>query len=79
MGQQLAVVPSNYNSCFSAHKNGVFVCTKNVSGLTADGKRKVVGDVVYDAARTKASYITPVPGGVGPMTVGECVIISQTV
>ncbi|XP_048340608.1 C-1-tetrahydrofolate synthase, cytoplasmic [Sphaerodactylus townsendi] len=34
----------------------------------ASGKR-VVGDVAYKAAKEKASYITPVPGGVGPMTV----------
>ncbi|XP_075049059.1 C-1-tetrahydrofolate synthase, cytoplasmic [Mixophyes fleayi] len=32
------------------------------------GKR-VVGDVAYEEAKEKASYITPVPGGVGPMTV----------
>ncbi|MDO5055029.1 MAG: bifunctional methylenetetrahydrofolate dehydrogenase/methenyltetrahydrofolate cyclohydrolase FolD [Pasteurella oralis] len=30
---------------------------------------KLVGDVEYDVAAEKASYITPVPGGVGPMTV----------
>ena len=30
---------------------------------------KFVGDVEYDVARQKAAYITPVPGGVGPMTV----------
>uniref|UniRef100_A0A8C0F6E0 C-1-tetrahydrofolate synthase, cytoplasmic n=1 Tax=Bubo bubo TaxID=30461 RepID=A0A8C0F6E0_BUBBB len=34
----------------------------------ASGKR-VVGDVAYSTAKEKASYITPVPGGVGPMTV----------
>ncbi|KAA0711486.1 C-1-tetrahydrofolate synthase, cytoplasmic [Triplophysa tibetana] len=32
------------------------------------GKR-VVGDVHYDSAKDKAAFITPVPGGVGPMTV----------
>jgi len=32
------------------------------------GKR-LVGDVDYDAVREVASWITPVPGGVGPMTV----------
>ncbi|XP_063803306.1 C-1-tetrahydrofolate synthase, cytoplasmic isoform X2 [Pseudophryne corroboree] len=31
--------------------------------------RRVVGDVAYEEAKDKASYITPVPGGVGPMTV----------
>lgn len=30
---------------------------------------KLVGDVEFEGARQKASYITPVPGGVGPMTV----------
>uniref|UniRef100_W5N5H3 C-1-tetrahydrofolate synthase, cytoplasmic n=2 Tax=Lepisosteus oculatus TaxID=7918 RepID=W5N5H3_LEPOC len=34
----------------------------------ASGKR-VVGDVDYNSAKEKASFITPVPGGVGPMTV----------
>ncbi|MBI5159641.1 bifunctional methylenetetrahydrofolate dehydrogenase/methenyltetrahydrofolate cyclohydrolase FolD [Candidatus Micrarchaeota archaeon] len=33
----------------------------------ADGK--LVGDVDFDAVKSKASFITPVPGGVGPMTV----------
>src|SRR5215469_4957086 len=35
----------------------------------ADGKTKVVGDVDYDAAAKVAGYITPVPGGVGAMTI----------
>lgn len=30
---------------------------------------KIVGDVEFEAAQAKASYITPVPGGVGPLTV----------
>jgi len=30
---------------------------------------KLVGDVDFEGVRQKASYITPVPGGVGPMTV----------
>lgn len=34
---------------------------------TADGR--LTGDVEYDAAAERASWITPVPGGVGPMTV----------
>jgi methylenetetrahydrofolate dehydrogenase (NADP+)/methenyltetrahydrofolate cyclohydrolase len=36
---------------------------------TADGKSKVVGDVDYDAAKEVAGAITPVPGGVGAMTI----------
>lgn len=35
----------------------------------ADGKTRLVGDVDYDEVRTVAGAITPVPGGVGPMTV----------
>lgn len=36
---------------------------------TLDGKGRLVGDVAYDEVKQIASYITPVPGGVGPMTV----------
>lgn len=38
-------------------------------GINRDPQGKLLGDVDFDAVRTKASYITPVPGGVGPMTV----------
>jgi methylenetetrahydrofolate dehydrogenase (NADP+)/methenyltetrahydrofolate cyclohydrolase len=34
-----------------------------------DGTKKTVGDVEFDAVGEKAAHITPVPGGVGPMTV----------
>ncbi|MCH2146704.1 MAG: bifunctional 5,10-methylenetetrahydrofolate dehydrogenase/5,10-methenyltetrahydrofolate cyclohydrolase [Phycisphaerales bacterium] len=34
-----------------------------------EGKKITVGDVDFDAVKEKASYISPVPGGVGPMTV----------
>ncbi|RPE03641.1 bifunctional methylenetetrahydrofolate dehydrogenase/methenyltetrahydrofolate cyclohydrolase FolD [Candidatus Pantoea deserta] len=34
---------------------------------------KVVGDVDFDTASERASYITPVPGGVGPMTVATLI------
>jgi methylenetetrahydrofolate dehydrogenase (NADP+) / methenyltetrahydrofolate cyclohydrolase len=30
---------------------------------------KLCGDVDFDAIKTKAKHITPVPGGVGPMTI----------
>jgi methylenetetrahydrofolate dehydrogenase (NADP+)/methenyltetrahydrofolate cyclohydrolase len=35
----------------------------------AAGKTRVVGDVAFDEARAVAGAITPVPGGVGPMTI----------
>ncbi|MFH1522816.1 MAG: bifunctional 5,10-methylenetetrahydrofolate dehydrogenase/5,10-methenyltetrahydrofolate cyclohydrolase [Patescibacteria group bacterium] len=37
-------------------------------GITKQGK-KVIGDVDFEDVKNKASYITPVPGGVGPMTI----------
>ncbi|MEI6439725.1 MAG: bifunctional methylenetetrahydrofolate dehydrogenase/methenyltetrahydrofolate cyclohydrolase FolD [Alphaproteobacteria bacterium] len=41
----------------------------------AEGKTKLVGDVDYKAAREVAYAITPVPGGVGPMTVA-CLLVN---
>lgn len=38
---------------------------------------KLVGDVDFASVKDKASWITPVPGGVGPMTV--CMLLSNTV
>jgi len=34
---------------------------------------KLVGDVQYSVAEQKAHFITPVPGGVGPMTVASLI------
>ena len=38
-------------------------------GMDRDENGKLCGDVDYDAVKEKASMITPVPGGVGPMTI----------
>lgn len=38
-------------------------------GINRVAEKKVVGDVAYDEARAVAGAITPVPGGVGPMTI----------
>ncbi len=38
-------------------------------GINRNEEGKIVGDVDFDNVSKKASYITPVPGGVGPMTV----------
>ena len=37
-------------------------------GITRGSDNKLHGDVQFDAVKEKASWITPVPGGVGPMT-----------
>ena len=38
---------------------------------------KLCGDVDFEAAKDRASYITPVPGGVGPMTI--CCLMENTI
>ncbi|HEX8757704.1 MAG TPA: bifunctional methylenetetrahydrofolate dehydrogenase/methenyltetrahydrofolate cyclohydrolase, partial [Steroidobacteraceae bacterium] len=38
-------------------------------GINRDGASKLVGDVEYDKAHERAGWITPVPGGLGPMTI----------
>ncbi|MEE9614205.1 MAG: bifunctional 5,10-methylene-tetrahydrofolate dehydrogenase/5,10-methylene-tetrahydrofolate cyclohydrolase, partial [Thermodesulfobacteriota bacterium] len=38
-------------------------------GMNRTDEGKLVGDVEFEAASERASYITPVPGGVGPMTI----------
>jgi len=52
-------------------KEGVVVIDvgTNDIGRTAKGKRILAGDVDFESVKEKASAITPVPGGVGPMTI----------
>jgi len=52
-------------------KEGVVVIDVGVNriGKTAEGKAILVGDVDFDTVKEKAKAITPVPGGVGPMTI----------
>jgi methylenetetrahydrofolate dehydrogenase (NADP+)/methenyltetrahydrofolate cyclohydrolase len=45
-------------------------------GINRDGN-KICGDVDFEAVKEVASYITPVPGGVGPMTIA--MLIKNTV
>ncbi len=55
-------------------KSGAVVIDVGINKLS-DGS--LVGDVAYDRVRRKAAWITPVPGGVGPMTV--TMLISNTI
>ena len=52
-------------------KDGVVIIDVGVNriGKTADGKAILAGDVDFEAVKEKAGAITPVPGGVGPMTI----------
>ena len=52
-------------------KDGVVVVDVGITRIPDDSKKgyHLVGDVAFDEVAPKASYITPVPGGVGPMTI----------
>ena len=52
-------------------KEGVVILDVGVNriGKTDEGKAILAGDVDFEAVKDKASAITPVPGGVGPMTI----------
>ncbi|XP_039098059.1 C-1-tetrahydrofolate synthase, cytoplasmic [Hyaena hyaena] len=53
-------------------KPGAIVIDCGINYIPDDTKpngKKVVGDVAYNEAKERAGFITPVPGGVGPMTV----------
>ena len=52
-------------------KKGAIVIDVGINRLE-DGR--LVGDVDFDAVKDKAGYITPVPGGVGPMTITKLVV-----
>jgi methylenetetrahydrofolate dehydrogenase (NADP+)/methenyltetrahydrofolate cyclohydrolase len=54
-------------------KNGATII--DVGTNRVDGK--LCGDVEFERVREKASYITPVPGGVGPMTI--CMLLRNTI
>ncbi|WP_070967350.1 bifunctional methylenetetrahydrofolate dehydrogenase/methenyltetrahydrofolate cyclohydrolase FolD [Vibrio sonorensis] len=51
-------------------KEGAIVIDVGINRLESG---KLVGDVEYDRAKENASFITPVPGGVGPMTVATLI------
>jgi methylenetetrahydrofolate dehydrogenase (NADP+)/methenyltetrahydrofolate cyclohydrolase len=40
-------------------------------GINRNDEGKLVGDLDFDSVRKRAAWITPVPGGVGPMTIAS--------
>ena len=50
-------------------KPGATVIDVGINRIEKDGKTRLVGDVQYESAAKVAGAITPVPGGVGPMTI----------
>jgi len=49
-------------------KKGAVVIDVGINRVEVGGNSKLVGDVDFDEVKEVCSYITPVPGGVGPMT-----------
>ncbi|WDI30468.1 bifunctional methylenetetrahydrofolate dehydrogenase/methenyltetrahydrofolate cyclohydrolase FolD [Hyphococcus flavus] len=50
-------------------KEGATVIDVGINRIEEDGKTRLIGDVDFDSAKERAGAITPVPGGVGPMTI----------
>jgi methylenetetrahydrofolate dehydrogenase (NADP+)/methenyltetrahydrofolate cyclohydrolase len=56
-------------------KPGAIVIDVGINRVAADGKTRIVGDVAFAEACQVAGAITPVPGGVGPMTIA-CLMLN---
>ncbi len=58
-------------------KEGAVVVDVGINRITmADGTTCLVGDVAFAEAAARAGAITPVPGGVGPMTIA-CLLLNS--
>jgi methylenetetrahydrofolate dehydrogenase (NADP+)/methenyltetrahydrofolate cyclohydrolase len=56
-------------------REGAIVIDVGINRIEESGRSRVVGDVDFDSAVTRAGAITPVPGGVGPMTIA-CLLLN---
>src|SRR6056300_665177 len=66
-------IPNFVNSSWI--KKGAIAIDVGINRLKIDGKNKLVGDIKFEEAKEVTSYITPVPGGVGPMTIA-CLLMN---
>ena len=57
-------------------KKDVIIIDIGISVEMVDGKKKIFGDCEWESLKDKAKMITPVPGGVGPMTIAS--LLEQT-
>ena len=58
-------------------KEGAVVIDVGINSIEDPSKKsgtRLVGDVAFEEAKAKASFITPVPGGVGPMTIAMLMV-----
>ncbi|MCE9684419.1 bifunctional methylenetetrahydrofolate dehydrogenase/methenyltetrahydrofolate cyclohydrolase FolD [Halomonas alkalisoli] len=56
-------------------KPGATVIDVGINRIEIDGRTRLVGDVDFEGAREIAGALTPVPGGVGPMTIA-CLLLN---
>src|SRR6202012_863337 len=56
-------------------KPGATVMDVGINPITREGKAQIVGDVPFEEVSGLAGAITPVPGGVGPMTIA-CLLVN---
>jgi methylenetetrahydrofolate dehydrogenase (NADP+)/methenyltetrahydrofolate cyclohydrolase len=59
-------------------KPGATVIDVGINRIDADGRSRLVGDVDFEAVKSVAGAITPVPGGVGPMTIAMLLVNTLT-
>lgn len=59
-------------------KAGAVVLDVGINRIKRNGKNKLLGDVDFDKIINKASAISPVPGGVGPMTIA-CLLMNTVI
>ena len=61
-------------------KKNAVVIDVGINRIEVEGssKNKLVGDVDFEEAKKNASFISPVPGGVGPMTIA-CLLRNTTI
>ena len=58
-------------------KKKAVVIDVGINRIEREGKKILVGDVDFEAVKNIASFITPVPGGVGPLTIA--MLLSNTI
>src|SRR5690606_23899800 len=64
--------------CADWIKPGAVVIDVGINRVPSNGKHRLVGDVAFAQAREVAGALTPVPGGVGPMTIA-CLLVNALV
>ncbi len=74
MGADIIIVALGRENFLKANmvKDGVVVIDVGINRIKSKNSKtgwRLVGDVDFDSVKDKASFITPVPGGVGPMTI----------